>query len=507
MRRIILWHISILVLAGLAVGFLCFFLAPKPPAGWDAISYFSVARNLLSGRGIVTSLCSVTPAWLMGVPHPDLHMPGYPLLLAGFMWFTRTGFYALWLLDTVLVILTSILVYFTVLPRSTPSAGLMASFIFMLSPMTLMHAFTGLAEIAVVFWSVLAVFLAGLPGSGRSPLCMMGSALAFFIAYITREISILLLPFLLLLLVNRGAKVSRAIVFGILVVVICFASSSAYYSFWPGFREVQLILKNFSLFKHTGLFHANPYTDIINPKDFPPLSPGVVFWDILIRKPVRSIVEIWQAGVWYFSVLDIAMVSVLVLAPIVAKERWQRLGLALFTLIIPALFIFYFPTYNRAIRVMFPFVVIALAFMLTWIREPIRKIIGILIIVIGLAIGIPGTMDRLREARQLVDDSEKIERVLREHLPPGPLVIGMLGSALMAHILHNHEDVVVHFPLTPEDAAVFQTRINMDAVVFRKMGQEDTRFYAPEEMTALGWQGKTIASGPDTIVIYTRKGE
>lgn len=123
----------------------------------------------------------------------------------------------------------------------------------------------------------------------------------------------------------------------------------------------------------------------------------------------------------------------------------------------------------------------------------------------AINISIPGTMDCLREARQIANDPERRERVLREHLLPGPMVIGMSGSAFTAHIIHNPEDIVVSFPRTPEDAAVFQTKIHMDTVVFTKIGQEDARLYAPEEMPALDWQDKTIASGPYMIIIYTRK--
>ena len=507
MRRIVFWHIASIILLGLVMGFLWFIMAPRIPAGWDQISYFSVASNLLAGRGMVTSLCSVTPAWFMGVPHPDLHMPGYPLLLAGFMRLTGAGLCSPWLLDVVLIILTATLIYFTIMPRSTPMAGLLGSISFMLSPMTLIHAFDGLAEIAVVFWAVLAVFLAGLPGSGRSGLCIMGSAIALFMAYITRESSIFLLPLLLALMHEQGARVSRLMVFGVIMVAVCFAASSVYYSFWPGFRDAISIINNLALFKHAGLFSPNPYTEIVSPNDFPSLSPVVLFRDILLRKPIRSLSEMWQAGVWYLNLLSIAVVSVLMTAPIVVKERWQRLGLAFTALIIPAVLILYFPTHGRLIRVLFPFVVIGFSFIIIWTKEPIRKIICGLALIAGLAMGIPGTVDGVLEVRSFASSSERLERLLAEHLPPGPKTIGMSGYALVAHILHRPEDVVVSFPCRAEDAAVFQERIDMDAVVFTKMGEEDARPFSTEEMAALGWHGKEIASGSDTIFIYTRKEE
>ncbi|MGB9589600.1 MAG: hypothetical protein ACPL68_01805 [Candidatus Hydrothermia bacterium] len=505
MHRTAFWQIGIVILLGLCLGITGFILTPRVPGGWDAVSYFTMARNLIAGRGMVSSVCSVTPAWFMGVPHPDLHMPGYPLLLAGFMLLTRVGLCSPLLLDALLIIITAVLVYFIIWFRSTPGSALLGSLSYLLFPTTLIYSFVGMAEIAVVFWIVLSVFLAGIPGSGRSPLCILGSGLALFMAYVTRESSIFILPLVLAMLVERGARPSRAIAFGVIIATICFLSSFVYYSLWPGFRDVQTILNYFSLIKHSGLFSLNPYLDIIGPNDFPRLSPSMFFLDILIRKPIRCLAEIWRAGVWYITALDILTVLLLVMAPIVVKERWQRLGLAFFLLIIPAFFILYVPTYDRFVRVVFPFALLALIFLIIRIKRFPIKYLGLLIPLVGLTFGIPGVLYYRIGYWNVIRESERLEAMLGGALPPGPLIIGMSGSAIPQHVLYAPEDVVVLFPRAPEDAALFREKIDMNVVVFTKIGAEDARLYTPEEMDALGWRDRTIACGSDTVVIYTRK--
>ena len=263
-KKTTLAHLGIIGGLGLAIGLLGWVLFPKIPIFSDSIEYFTTARNLLAGKGLVSSYPGATDAFIMGLPCPDHHMPGWPLLIAGFMWLTRTGPYGLNFLNILLTLLSSVLVYFIVLFWSDERKALASSLIFLLLPWIIFYEFTGMAEIAFVFWVLLSLFFASVPNPKYIWAGVLGSGLALLVAYLVRESALFFLPLVLALLRARGQSFWKLALFASAFLLGCFLSSYIYYSSYPGFRDVREILARYVLFAKIRLPTINyPITSIV----------------------------------------------------------------------------------------------------------------------------------------------------------------------------------------------------------------------------------------------------
>lgn len=327
-KRVTLIHLGIIMGLGLAIGLLGWFLFPKIPVLSDSIGYFTAARNLLIGKGLVSSYVSPNEAFIMGLPCPDLHMPGWPLLIAGFMWLTRTGLYAPIVLNILLTLSSAILFYFTVRIWSDRTKALMGSFFFLLFPLTLAYEFTALAEMCLVFWSILAVFLALVARPKRTLIWFMVIGLAYMAGFCTRQTAIFLLPFISLILAEKGFSRATAICFGIVLALVSTLAHFAYSSV-DSLNEAQNLLFRYDLLLHTGLLRGSFYREILTPEN---LSAGVpipeLLWSILAKKPVRMFVSylspdrIWQAE----TLMKLVVIGILAIGPLPRSEQKDKVG-------------------------------------------------------------------------------------------------------------------------------------------------------------------------------------
>lgn len=506
MSRRDLWNMLFLLLVGLMIGLVGFLILPRVPVNPDAVGYFTSARNLLLGKGLVTSLATVTPAYLMGAPNPDLHMPGYPLLLAGFMWLTRTGIYSPVLLNIFLAVASAILVYFTVLLWSDRGKAIAASLLFLFFPAVLIYEFTGLAEMALVFWVMLSLFLASAPG--RFIPRFIGAGLTLLIAYITRETTLLFVPLVVAILVERGARGWSIMAFTVVVLGACLASPYFYYLHWPGFAETHYIFAGYTALFRTGVLreNQNPMMDIVTRHDmFAGISP-VDLTLLLLKKPFRLITTIWGSKSWITVAMDAWSFFAILLAPLVARGRWMRLGLVFAALIIPAMFTLYKPTSDYFMRITMVFALVAIVFVVIWIkRSTITKILLGVAIPVEFALGVLGAMNYQEPARIIVDKTERIEEMLAGNLPAESRIIGIRGAPLGTYCLRHPDVTTVFYPREPGDALLLNERLGTDALVFASSGFERIQPYPGLE--ALGWQQKVLIYDGDTVFVFTRKGE
>ena len=502
-RRITLANLGIILCLGLAIGLLGWVLFPRIPVWSDSLSYFTAARNLLMGKGLVTSLCACTQSYFMGIPHPDLHLPGWPLLIAGFMWLTKTGLYAPVLLNILLTVLAAILVYHTVRFWSTPARALSASLVFLVFPTTLMYEFSGLSEMAIIFWVILSLFLSSVPGAGRSIPCLIGSWASLVIAYATRESSLLFLPLVLVFLRQRGSSKIALAVFGVSAVLACFGISYTYYSLWPGFAEARAIAAKTSLLSHTGMIRRSHFTAIATWQDLPDVSPARLAWDVLARKPLRLIVNLARNGNWYMNLLNAITALPIILAPFVANNKKQKLGLFLCALIIPALFTIYSPTGDNFIRVAFPFAIAGVMLMAIWARGWFSgwwTAAGALLL--GVILAIPGIIDYQKGRRNLANNIGEAEAILKKGVSPDITVIGARSSVLYLHVLYHPDGVVIVYPDNLEDARLLNETLGTEALLFASYEFEKSKPYP--EIESLGWRENVFPIDGDTLFIYTR---
>jgi len=140
-------------------------------------------------------------------------MPGWPLLIAGFMWLTHVGLSAPIILNIVLTIFSAVLFYLTVGAWSDRRRALVGSFFFLFFPLVLAYEFTGLAEISLVFWSALAVFLASIAKPKKTLIWLVVIGLAYTAGFCIRQTAIFLVPLISMILAERGFSRFNSILF------------------------------------------------------------------------------------------------------------------------------------------------------------------------------------------------------------------------------------------------------------------------------------------------------
>lgn len=326
MRADALRHIGIIIFTGIAIGIAGFALFPRIPVLSDSISYFTVAQNLLSGKGLVSSYVGPNEAFIMGLPSPDIHMPGWPLLIAGFMWLTHVGLSAPIILNIVLTIFSAVLFYLTVGAWSDRRRALVGSFFFLFFPLVLAYEFTGLAEISLVFWSALAVFLASIAKPKKTLIWLVVIGLAYTAGFCIRQTAIFLVPLISMILAERGFSRFNSILFGIGLAIVSAIAHFAYSSV-DSLHEAQNLLFRYDLLLHTGLLRGSFYREILTRADLsPPVPLPELLWAILAKKPVRMLTScispdrIWQAE----TLMKALVIAIMVAVPFLVRLKRIR---------------------------------------------------------------------------------------------------------------------------------------------------------------------------------------
>lgn len=494
--------LAIVAIASLLIGLIGFLLSPKIPVNSDAISYFTVARNLITGKGLLTSLSDPTSAYIMGVLHPDLHMPGWTILLAGFLWLTRTGALAPLILGILLAIGSSILAYFTAMEWFGGQKALSGALAFAFYPGILIYQFTGLAELAIVFWFSLALFFASLTKM-KAWLALCAAGISLFVSYLTRETSLLLIPLILVMLNRKGIGWRSLLIMAGVLTVVCLTSSYLYQKWWPGFAKAQVIFTKYSLLFKTGVItpDQNPMDQVVRPEDFPTLSPAKTFL-LLLKKPFRLLFALPRSKSWEIIASDIWTVGVLVLAPLLAKGWRMKLGLACLALIIPLIFILYYPKSDYLTRICLPFGAIGALFVGTRIKS---KFLLSAMLICELGIGALCSWSYIKAGRACSERMERLYPAIREALPPDVRVLGVRGYGLEQIPVYSPGITAVLYPEKREHAALLNERLGTEALIFISSGSTGIQPY--HGMAEGGWREKVLVSGSDSVFIYTRRRE
>jgi len=489
-KKTTLVHLGIIGSLGLAIGLLGWVLFPRIPVWSDSLSYFTVAMNLLAGKGLVSSYVGPNEAFIMGLPCPDLHMPGWPLLIAGFMWLTRTGLYAPVILNIVLTIFSAVLFYFTVSAWSDRTRALTGSLFFLFFPLTLAYEFTALAEISLVFWSILAVFLASVASPKRTLMWLIAIGLAYTAGFCTRQTAIFLLPLISLTLAERGFSRIIAICFGIALALVSALAHLAYSSV-DSLHEAQNLLFRYDLLLHTGLLSGSFYREILTGAD---LSSGIplpeLLWAILVKKPVRMLASylspdrIWQAE----TMMKLLVIAILAVGPFLVRLKRIRWGLLSFLLLIlMALWLYRFEA-----RQFFAFTVINLAFVFALSRSIPRIRWLVLLFLSMLTSSVFYTLE-VQGGRSAVYNSEaKSARVVAELLPKGAKVAAGWPTTM---VLYRPDISVVTLPATMEDLTLLEQEVKLDAVVLSSQEKGIVQW---------GWEEDTLFVENEVMYLYRR---
>jgi len=499
-KKTTLIHLGIITGLGLAVGLAGWILFPKIPIISDSIGYFTIARNLLMGKGLVSSYPGATNAFIMGLPCPDLHMPGWPLLIAGFMWLTRTGPYSPNILDILLTLLSSVLVYFIVLFWSDERKALASSLIFLLLPWIISYEFTGLAEIALVFWVLLSLFFASIPNPRYIWASVLGSGFALLVAYLVRESALFFLPLVIALLRTRGLSFWRLALFASALLLGCFLSSYIYYSSYPGFRDVREILAWYDLFTKTKLPPIkSPITSIVTWGDVPHPSPGEILWNVLIIKPLRILSVILKRE-RYYIIIRLCLVIPMILAPLVVKPRSHKIGLAVSALILVGVVTLYHGhQFDTFMRITMASATVAVVFLIIWLKKsltrwPLYALFMLSEVVLGLGM--------YRDYWNSLVSSERVGAQLAQDLNQ------ILGSEPAVIGWSVYADYPLHLIKRPNDYAVlyYEATSDPDFITLRdKIGMDAFVSYSQSpDFISSGWREDTLVVDNEVMYLYRR---
>ncbi len=500
-RRITFIHLGIILGLGLAIGLLGWLLFPKVPVISDFIEYFTLARNLLVGRGLVSSYPGATDVFIMGLPCPDTHMPGWPLLIAGFMWLTRLGPCSSIVLCILLTIITSVLVYFIVLFWSDDKKALVASLVFLLFPWTIAYEFTGMAESAFVFWVALSVFFASIPNQKCWLVNILGAGLSLLLAYITRESALFFLPLIVALLRMRGLSFWKLILFSLSLLIASFLSSYIYYSSYPGFREVRETLALYDLLTKTWLPKIKyPITSIVTREDLPQLPLKDILWNVIVIKPIRIIVSVLKGEGWYPIIIRSFLVLPVIVAPLVVKGRLQKTGLIFNALILIGVATLYrgyeFTTF---MRITMASATVALIFIMIWLKGSFSKWpYYALLILFEMGIGSKMYVDFWKDLSQSERIGKQLAEALQKYLGPDPAVMGWgVHPDYPLHLLDRPDDYVILYFDDPTDPnfITLRDRTNMRAFISHSQ--------CPD-FISWGWHEDTLAIENEVMYLYRR---
>ncbi|MEO0180652.1 MAG: hypothetical protein ABIN54_05005 [candidate division WOR-3 bacterium] len=494
-------YLLLVLSAGATMGIFGLIFFPKIPVNSDAISYFTAARNLLGGKGLVISLSTPTMAYFMGVPHPDYHMPGWPLLLAGFMWLTKTGPCTPIILNIALALGSSALAYFTLLLWSDSEKAFWGALLFMLFPSIMVYQFTGMAEMPLLFWLMLSVFTASLPRAGRTIALLIGIGIILIFAYATRETALFFLPLILSLLRERGARWSTLTILTLIILAASLILSYLYYSLWPGFSETSYVFNQHGILFKTGTItpEHNPMWNVVRPEDFPKLSLPELFW-LLLKKPLRLLLILPRNKSWETIAADVWTLGAIILAPIIVKGWKMRLGLGFLVLIVPAMFTLYYPKTDYLMRIGLVFGSVAVVFIAARLRlTRISRFLICMALACELTIGALCSWNLQKTSREGLRKMQEIYPVLKENLPPDARIVGIRGFSLELLPVYEPDIYTVLYPDRAEHARMLSERIGTDALVFAS-GQKPYPGLEDE-----GWYTKALTAGGDSLFICTKR--
>ncbi|MGB9589601.1 MAG: glycosyltransferase family 39 protein [Candidatus Hydrothermia bacterium] len=491
MRNPTIRHITLICFIGIGIGIAGFILFPKIPVLSDSIGYFTVARNLLLAKGLVSSYVGPNEAFIMGLPCPDIHMPGWPLLVAGFMFITRTGLYAPLILNILLTVSSALIFYFTVRLWSDTRRALVSSLFFLLFPLILGYEFTALSEISLVFWSLLAVFLASASNPKRAVLWLAAIGLVYSLAFCTRQTSILLVPLISLILAENGFSRIHAVCFGLTLVLVSALANLAYSSV-DSLREAQSLLFRYDLLLHTGFLKVSFNRAILTPQDLSPDVPLThLIWAVLLKKPVRMLASyIAPESIWHLeNLMKLLVVVVLAGGPFFVPRKRIRWGLLAFaSLFLMALWLYRFEARQfialSAVTICFVFALARDLRMRPWL---IRVIFSAWVI-----LGVFYTLELQRERIAVYRAERDVAPVVAGLLPPCSKVSVGYPSTIA---LYRSDISVVTIPEGTDDLALLSEKPGLDAMILS----------APEpEIVSWGWSEETLILNSDTLFVYRR---
>lgn len=130
----------------------------------DAMDYASIGRNIIEGRGVLSSY--ITPLGLThkGLPHPDLwRAPGWPVVLALFIKLFGATDQAIALASGLFYVAAVPFIFLLARYWSGNIVAVVASFIYIFSAQNLHYSLSGLTEPMALFMMVLTVYIMAIP--------------------------------------------------------------------------------------------------------------------------------------------------------------------------------------------------------------------------------------------------------------------------------------------------------------------------------------------------------
>lgn len=269
----------------LPVLFLFYKYTPPNPSGYsfpvliaDSTEYVNLAHNIIENK--VFSLDKTSPFT------PEyFRTPGYPIFLAFILLFFKS-YYAASIVNIILVALTAFLIYKIGDKIINSTAGLVASFLYIVNGSTIFYAITVMSDILFTFLIVLAVYLMFFVKTKKEFLLMFGAGLLIGFSVLVRTIGIFL-PFLFLayyFFINRKTISIKKLVLYLSVLVIGFG---AVLTPWIVRNKIQSGFWSISSLGGINLFSYNvPF--FLTYKNNQSLSES---WDMLRSEVDESVIE------------------------------------------------------------------------------------------------------------------------------------------------------------------------------------------------------------------------
>jgi len=491
MRNATIRQLFILCSVEIGIGLAGFILFPRIPLLSDSLVYFSLARNLLMGNGLVSSYVGPNEAYIMGLPCPDIHMPGWPILIAEFMWLTRTGFYAPVLLNILLTVASVVLFYLTVRAWSDARRAFLGSFFFLLFPLTTAYELTGMTETSLVFWSTLAILLASVARPKKSLAWMATIMLSYVFAFTTRQTSIFLIPLVSLILVERGFSRTHVICFGMVLLLISVVTNLSY-SKIGSLSEAQSALFRYDLLLHSGFLKKSFYRDILTPADLNPVAPlSELFFAILVKKPIRMFVSYFSPdNIWRVeNLMKLLVIAILAVGPFLVRSKRIRWGLLAFLPLILITLLFY--KFEARQFAALSAVTLCMAFGLARFLR-VKPWLTMVVFSAWLVLGVLYTLEVQKERLAVYRTERTLAPAVAEVMPTGARVAVSYPRTV---VLYRPDIAVVTTPASHEDLALLDEKVGLDAIVLS---------VSEPAFVSWGWSEDTLVLGPDNLFIYTK---
>ncbi len=207
-------------IAGCALAFVLVMgaVTRRGPALADEFVYLAGGRHLATAGSLDARYYDAAAILQRGLPHQDVHTPGYVLALGAFMAVAGATYEAAVALNVAAYVAGALCVFF--LARALGQgerACRLAALAFLLLPVSLAYVYWAMAELVLgaVFLASLAV-AAGSAGRGRA----IAAGFLFGAAFLVRESAVFGLPALLALLPSRRRRIECALAAGAFCVLV-----------------------------------------------------------------------------------------------------------------------------------------------------------------------------------------------------------------------------------------------------------------------------------------------